>query len=177
MFRVLTAIAIMFLLPTSARADDDRRDRDREDLRNCNDNGGALPCFEPVWVDGVQRKMDFFDLDVQTDPPTQNFYVVAPQTASPQGTGPFVHDHVVGDDDSTYWHGFLVVCSARGLETGACLVDPADVAPPLAKTVHGRKLNTARAIESATRAGLVDLVDTGAVLLAIVRDRDRCEAR
>lgn len=117
MIRSSTLIAITLLLPPLARAEDatvrcdvdeqpgpddqDQDDRDRPaGLPNCNE-AGALPCFEVVWVDGIQRKMAFFDLDVQTNPPTHNFYVVAPQTGTPQGIAPFLHDHVVGDGGTT----------------------------------------------------------------------------
>jgi hypothetical protein len=115
--------------------------------------------------------MAFFDLDVQTNPPTHNFYVVAPQTDTPQGTAPFLHDHVVGDDDGIYWHGFFVVCSAQGISSGACVTPAAQGDLPLAGTVNGRKLTTAEHIESAADSGLVVLVDTGAVLRARVEHR------
>ena len=189
MIRSSTLIAITLLLSHPARADDatvrsdvdeqpgpndpdrDSDDRDRAAaLPNCNE-AGAVPCFEVVWVAGIQRKMDFFDLDVQTNPPTHNFYVVAPQTDTPQGIAPFLHDHVVGDDDGIYWHGFFVVCSAQGISSGACVTPAAQGDLPLATTVHGRKLKTVEHIESAADAGLVDLVDTGAVLRARVEHR------
>ena len=41
------------------RPDQDDDDRDRAvDLPDCSE-AGVLPCFELVWVDGVQRKMVF----------------------------------------------------------------------------------------------------------------------
>lgn len=187
MIRTSTLIATVLLLPHLACTDDAKaasevdeqpvptdQDRDSDDrdgaaaLPNCNE-AEVLPCFEVVWVDGVQFKMAFFDLDVQTNPPTHNFYVVAPQTSTPQGITPFLHDHVVGDDDGMFWHGFLVACSAQGLSSGACVTPAAPGELPLARTVHGRKLTTAEHIESAAASGLVDLVDTGAVLRARVK--------
>jgi hypothetical protein len=162
----------MFLLPHLAHAEDvivrsqDNDDRDRAaGVPNCNEVA-VLPCFEKVWVRGVQFKMDFFDLDVKTNPPTQNFYVVAPQTGTPQGVAPFLHDHVVGDDDGSYWHGFLALCSDQAISSGACVTSAAQGAPLLAKTVNGQRLTTAECIESAANAGHIVLVDTGAVLLA-----------
>ena len=189
MTRSSTLIALSLLLPALARAedatprsevdeqpspDDPDQDSDGRDraaaLPNCGETG-AVPCFEVVWVDGIQRKMDFFDLDVQTNPPTHNFYVVAPQTGTPQGIAPFLHDHVVEGDDGIFWHGFFVVCSAQGISSGACVAAQGDL--PLVRTVHGRKLTTAEHIESAADAGLIDLVDTGAVLRARVEHRAR----
>jgi hypothetical protein len=63
---------------------------------NCNVDGIATPCFEEVWVDGDQVKMTFIDLDPTPFSPSDvNFYVLAPQTATPQqGPVPFFHDHV-----------------------------------------------------------------------------------
>src|SRR6266700_4117150 len=66
-------------------------------LPNCG-LSGTTPCFEKVWVDGHQFKMTFINLNPPpTTAPTTNFYVVAPQTGTPQGAGPFspfLHDHV-----------------------------------------------------------------------------------
>src|ERR1041384_7531590 len=53
--------------PTDQDRDSDARDRDAA-IPNCNEVE-VLPCFEVVWVDGIQFKMAFFDLDVQTNPP------------------------------------------------------------------------------------------------------------
>src|SRR2546430_16154978 len=67
-------------------------------LKNCNDIGAATPCFERVWADGDQLKMTFVDLNPKpNNAPTVNFYVLAPQTGTPQGSVPFLHDHVIGD--------------------------------------------------------------------------------
>jgi hypothetical protein len=191
MIRLPIVIAIMFFLPHVAHAEDvavrsdmdeqhgpnnlhqdqDNDDRDRAaGVPNCNEVA-VLPCFEKVWVGGVQFKMAFFDLDVKTNPPTQNFYVVAPQTGTPQGIAPFLHDHVIGDDDGSYWHGFLALCSDQAISSGACVTSAAQGDLPLAKTVHGQRLTTAERIESAVHSGLIVLVDTGAVLLARI---DHC---
>ena len=59
-------------------------------------------CHEPIWVHGVEVTMTFPHAgdpvggghgNRNTDAMT--FYVVAPQTSTPQATLPFVHDHVV----------------------------------------------------------------------------------
>src|ERR671922_3041908 len=65
-------------------------------LPNCAETGVA-PCFETVWAGGSQHYMTFANLNfpVTTSAPTGAFYVVAPQTGVPQGTVPFLHDHVV----------------------------------------------------------------------------------
>ena len=127
-----------------------------------------LPCFEMIWVDGLKRKMRFFDVDVKTNPPTQNFYVTAPQSDTPQGIIPFQHDHVTAQDTAEYWHGYLVLCSEQGLTSGACVSPAAQGSPPLAATVYGQRLKTVDAIEIAKGAGLIMLFDTAAVLQARV---------
>jgi len=170
MLRLPIAIAILLSVPHMARADVDDDQQRAAGLPNCNDVG-AVPCFEDVWVRGRPFAMEFFDLDVKTNPPTRNFYVVAPQTEAPQGLAPFLHDHVVGDDDGVFWHGFLALCSDQGLASGACVTSAPPGQPPLARTVHSHRLTTPAPIESAAKAGLIVLVDTGAVLLARV---DRC---
>ncbi len=59
----------------------------------------------------------------------QNFYVVAPQTDTPQGETPgFPHDHVIQVAPtqnqgafSVLMQGYFVVCSPEGISTGtAC---------------------------------------------------------
>src|SRR6266704_4775485 len=54
---------------------------------NCNDNGGISPCFEMVWVNGVQIKMTFVHAPFFATPQAtiDPFYVVAPQTDVPRG--------------------------------------------------------------------------------------------
>ncbi len=72
-------------------------------LTNCVDMAGRSgACYELVWVNGVQLRMTF-PQQAQEFPgvgPTDkvdNFYVVAPQTDTVQGTLPFLHDHTVRD--------------------------------------------------------------------------------
>ena len=102
-----------------------------------------------------------------------NFYVIAAQTDTVQGALPFPHDHVVGNvppqNAGTYvvhLRGFLVLCSAEGIASGGC--EPATTAPFLARTVNGQPLTSVEPIESAANAGLLTLVDTGAVLVATI---------
>src|SRR5438874_11691585 len=67
---------------------------------NCNDNGGISPCFEMVWVNGVQIKMTFVHAPFLATPKAtiDHFYVIAPQTEVPQGGPvPFFHDHLGAD--------------------------------------------------------------------------------
>jgi hypothetical protein len=139
-----------------------------------------------VWADGVQVKMKFVNLSpTPSDAPTVNFYVLAPQTRTPQGLVPFLHDHVIGDvqnhgDDRgdnkrVRYHGFFVFCSAQGLSSGGCVPTVPPIAPlgtlPLAKTVNGHKLTSADRIESAANSGLLTLVDTRGVFIATVISR------
>ena len=144
-------------------------------LPNCNVSGATTPCFEKVWVDGVQVKMTFVDLNPTPSNPTDvNFFVLAPQTRTPQGSVPFFHDHVTADtrphnenhgDLNVHYHGFLVFCSAQGISNGAC-VPTMTSTPAFAKTVNGHRLTLVDRIESAANSGLVTLVDTGAVFVA-----------
>jgi hypothetical protein len=159
-------------------------------LPNCNNQGAVTPCFEPVWADGVQVRMKFINLSPKpSNAPTVNFYVLAPQTDTPQGFVPFLHDHVIGDVASqnqgedpagrVRYHGFFVLCSAQGLSSGACVSTMTSIpgfgTVPFAKTVNGHKLTSDDSIESAANAGLLTLVDTGGVLIAkvISRHEDR----
>jgi hypothetical protein len=121
--------------------------------------------------------------------PTVNFYVLAPQTGTPQGGVPFLHDHVIGDvqnhgDDRgdnkrVRYHGFFVLCSAQGLSSGGCVPTmttiPGPATLPFAKTVNGHELTSDDSIESAANAGLLTLFDTGGVFIArvISRHEDR----
>jgi hypothetical protein len=122
--------------------------------------------------------------------PTDNFYVLAPQTATPQGWVPFLHDHVIGDvqnhgddrgdNNRVRYHAYLVLCSAQGSASGACVSTMTPIPPqgtllPFAKTVNGHKLTSDDSIESAANAGLLTLVDTGGVIIAkvISRHEDR----
>jgi hypothetical protein len=139
-------------------------------------------CYEPVWVDGQQVTMIFPQQGnpVHTVPSAkqQNFYVVGPQTDTAQGETPgFFHDHVVeaapGDPGFTpFMHGYLVLCSQEGISTGGCTFNietpPGGSPLPLAKSVTGFDLTTAEGIQVAANAGLVVLVDTGAVFRGVV---------
>ena len=162
-------------------------------LPNCNDQGAVTPCFEPVWADGVQVKMKFVNLNPKpSNAPTVNFYVLAPQTGTPQGLVPFLHDHVIGDvqnhgDDDrgdnrrVRYHGYFVLCSAQGLSNGACVPTMTSIAPgttlPFAKTVNGHKLTSDDSIESAANSGLLTLFDTGGVIIATVISRQDDKSR
>ena len=149
-------------------------------LPNCGVSG-TTPCFEKVWVDGHQFKMTFINLNPPpTTAPTTNFYVVAPQTGTPQGAGPFspfLHDHVTDTptheenhgDLNVRYHGFLVFCSAQGISSGACVPTMTSIGGgivPLAKTVNGHRLTSVDRIKSAAHSGLLTLVDTGGEFIA-----------
>ena len=156
-------------------------------LPNCNDQGAITPCFEVVWADGVQVKMKFVNLNPKpSNAPTVNFYVLAPQTGTPQGLVPFLHDHVIGDvrsqrdhrDDRegrVRYHGFFVLCSAQGISSGGCVPAMTSIpglgTQPFAKTVNGHMLTSDDSIESAANAGLLTLFDTGGVLIATIQSR------
>jgi hypothetical protein len=143
-------------------------------LINCiplslSDRSGA--CWESVWVNGVERRMVFaqeakeFPGTTHTDR-VGNFYVIAPQTDTPQGALPFRHDHTVADTHFTKVHGYLVFCSQAGLTSGSCKTATTDL--PLARTVSGQTLQSAETIESAASSGLVTLFDTDAIFAATV---------
>jgi hypothetical protein len=153
-------------------------------LPNCNADGIATPCFEPVWVEGGQVKMIFVDLNPTPSSPSDvSFYVLAPQTNTPQGGPvPFFHDHVTEEtrshgesrdghhgDVNVHYHSFLVFCSPQGISSGACVPTMTSTPQgmvPFAKTVNGHRLTTSDRIESAANSGLLTLVDTGAVIVA-----------
>jgi hypothetical protein len=111
------------------------------------------------------------------------FYVLAPQSASPQGYPPntFPHDHVVRDVPgknlgaySVHYQGFFVLCSAQGITSGACVPSWTSAGGPdplpFATTVNGQHLTSARAIESAATAGQLALINLGpgAVLIGSI---------
>jgi hypothetical protein len=139
-------------------------------------------CYEPVWVNGQQIIMTFPQdgVPVHNVPSAkqQPFYVLAPQTGTAQGQTPgFFHDHVIatapGEGGFTpFMHGYLVICSPEGISTGACTFNvetPPGGAPlPLTKSVTGYDLTFAADIQAAANAGLVVLVDTGAVFIGTV---------
>jgi len=157
-----------------------------EGLRNCVDVTGPaaahVACYELVWANGVQSTMTFANQGFTGATPSDkldNFYVLAPQTDTPQGTLPFLHDHVVRDvprqnhgDYSVKLRGIFALCSAQGIATGACVPYMATYEGlgtlPLAKTVNGQELTSVEPIESAAASGLITLFDTGAVLVATI---------
>lgn len=148
-------------------------------LKNCNVSGIA-PCFEMVWANGVQLKMSFINLNPKpSNAPTHNFYVLAPQTGTPQGTVPFLHDHLIGavpsqnqGDYNVRWHGFFVLCSDQGLASGGCVPTmtaiPGLGTVPFATTVNGQLLTSVAPIEAPANAGLLTLFDTGGVFVATI---------
>ena len=161
-------------------------------LPNCADNGIVAPCFEIVWADGVQVKMKFVNLNpTPSNAPTVNFYVLAPQTGTPQGSVPFLHDHVIGDvqnhgDDRgdnkrVRYHGFFVLCSDKGISSGNCVptmtLIPGLGTIPFARTVNGHKLTSVDPIESPKNSALLTLFDTGGVFIATVKSRQEDESQ
>ena len=70
-------------------------------------------------------------------------------------------------------HGYFVLCSAEGLTGGDCVATftefPGFGILPLAKSVDGEPLTSAETIEAGVDAGLLVVVDTGAVLIGTVR--------
>ena len=160
-------------------------------IPNCNDDGATTPCFEPVWVDGGQFKMTFIDLNpTPSNPSDVNFYVVAPQTGTPQGGPvPFFHDHVTDDtrsreerhdahhgEHNVHYHSFLVFCSPQGISSGACVPTMTSTPQgmvPFAKTVGGHRLTTSDRIESAASSGLLTLVDTESVIIARINSDEK----
>ncbi|HEY4844715.1 MAG TPA: hypothetical protein VII89_03385 [Candidatus Dormibacteraeota bacterium] len=159
-------------------------------LPNCNDTGATTPCFEKIWANGVQVKMTFVDLNPKpSNAPTENFYVMAPQTGTPQGRVPFLHDHLIGNvspqhddrDGRVRYHGFFVLCSAQGVSSGGCVPTMTSIPGlgtiPFAKTVNGHKLTSADPIESPANSGLLTLFDTGGVFIATIKSRQDDESR
>jgi len=139
-------------------------------------------CWEFVWVNGVQVRMTFPQagnpLSHIPNAKVQNFYVIAPQTDTPQGGDiPPIHDHTIqaapGDPGWTpFMHGYFVLCSAQGLTSGDCVATFTDFPGfgilPLAQSVNGEPLTSAETIEAGIDAGLLVAVDTGAVLIGTV---------
>ena len=161
-------------------------------LRNCVDISGRqfdhVGCYENVWADGREFRMTFSNTSFGGATPRalDPFYVVAPQTSSPQGYPPrtFPHDHVVRATPasnqggySVKLQGYFVLCSGEGIVTGACVPswtpglgpDPL----PFAGTVEGQPLRSTAAIESAADAGLVALLNLGpdAVIVGSISGR------
>jgi hypothetical protein len=148
-------------------------------LRNCVDlagpQSGRVGCYELVWADGAQVRMTFSNQSFKGATPQtlDPFYVLAPQSAAPQGAPPntFPHDHVVRSvpshnhgDYSTRLQGFFVLCSGQGIVSGSCVPAWTTIGTdqlPLAKTVDGHTLTTTEAIESAATAGDLALINLG----------------
>jgi hypothetical protein len=150
-------------------------------LVNCVDQTHRGACYEFVWVHGVEVRMTFpqagTPLPHVPNAKVQNFYVIAPQTDTPQGEIPPIHDHTIqaapGDPGWTpFMHGYFVLCSAEGLTSGACVATFTDFPGfgllPLAKSVNGKPLTSAETIEAGIDAGLLVAFDTGAVLIGTV---------
>jgi hypothetical protein len=147
---------------------------------NCVNRTHQGACYEFVWVHGVEVRMTFPQggdpLPTIPNAKVQNFYVIAAQTDTPQGDVPSpIHDHTIqaapGDPGWTpFMHGYFVVCSPAGLTSGCVAVDTdfGGGPLPLAKSVNGEPLTSAETIEAGIAAGLLDLVDTGAVFIGTV---------
>ena len=148
---------------------------------NCLNRTHQGACYELVWVHGVEMRMTFPQagqpLPHVPNAKVQNFYVIAPQTATPQGDIPPIHDHTIqvapGDPGWTpFMHGYFVICSAEGLTSGDCTATftqfPGAGNLPLAKSVNGQPLTSAETIEAGIAAGLLVAVDTGAVFIGTV---------
>ena len=70
------------------------------------------------------------------------------------------------------YQGILVLCSAEGLTSGACVptfaTPPGGTGPiPLATTVNGQPLTSTEAVEAGAAAGLVVLIPAGVLIGAI----------
>jgi hypothetical protein len=149
-------------------------------LRNCVEitgpQSGRAGCYELVWSDGVQYRMTFSNtgFDGATPDELDPFYVLAPQTAAPQGYPPntFPHDHVIrsipAGNHGTYsvrLQGYFVFCSGQGLVSGACVPSWTSLGGPnpvpFAATVDGHALTSTEAIESAAAAGDLFLQNLG----------------
>jgi hypothetical protein len=148
---------------------------------NCVNQTHQGACYEFVWVNGVEVRMTFPQagnpLSTIPNAKVQNFYVIAPQTDTPQGDIPPIHDHTIqaapGDPGFTpFMHGYFVICSAEGLTSGECVATftqfPGAGTLPLAKSVNGEPLTSAETIEAGIDAGLLVAVDTGAVFIGTV---------
>jgi hypothetical protein len=158
-------------------------------LRNCTEIGSDFArsgCWEDVWAGGAEHRVVFatgccsqFKGKVPDD--LDAFYVIAPQDEPPQSlAASFRHDHVVRDIPkqnqgtySTKLHGFFVLCSAAGIASGACVFEMNSPAPgftlPFAKTVNGQSLTSVEPLEAAVDAGLITLIDTGAVIVGSIK--------
>jgi hypothetical protein len=146
---------------------------------NCVHQTHKGACYEFVWVHGVQVRMTFPQAGHPISPvpnaKVQNFYVIAPQTDTPQGDVPSpLHDHTIqaapGDPGWTpFMHGYFVVCSAAALASGACVSVVSDFPGfgtlPLAQSVNGQPLTSAETIEAGIDSGWLVALDTTAVFV------------
>ena len=157
-------------------------------LRNCTEMSSSHPrsaCWEDVWAGGAEYRMVFAtgccsQFKGKVPEGLDAFYVMAPQDDTPQSlAASFRHDHVVRDlpkqnhgTYSTKLRGFFVVCSESGIASGACVFELNSPAPgltlPFAKTVDGQALTSVEPLEAAVDAGLITLVDTGAVIVGTI---------
>ena len=156
-------------------------------LRNCVDltgrDVGQVGCYELVWVDGVEVRMTFANVQFRGKVPADGlgvFYVTAPQDDTPQSEeAAFAHDHTVGgvprQNQGTYsvrLQTFFVLCTADGIATGTCVPTASPLEGlgdlPLATTVDGQSLTSVDVIEAAADAGHVTLMDTGQVIVGTV---------
>ena len=152
---------------------------DAAGLRNCVEvtgpQSGRAGCYEEVWADGVEYRMVFSNTRFTGAAPSEldAFYLVAPQSDSPQGWPPntFPHDHVVrdipagsGGSYSVQLQGIFVLCSGQGIVSGACVpawTQVGESSIPFAETVDGQPLTSTDAIESAAAAGDIFLSNLG----------------
>jgi hypothetical protein len=170
--------ALVLVLPAAQRAE-------AAGLRNCVDITGRqvnrVGCWESVWAGGTEYRMTFSNTQFHgaVNGDEDAFYVMAPQGSVAQGALPFGHDHTVRDipagNGGTYsvkLHGFFVLCSGAGIVSGACVPTMSEVEGigtlPLARSVNGAALTSVEPIEAAAHAGLLILVDTGAVIVGSI---------
>src|SRR5690242_4269146 len=113
---VMLAVAAVALVPTLTPQ------VHAQGLSNCVDvtgrAAGRVACSALVWANGVQLRMTFANQHFTGATPSDkvgDFYVVAPHTGAPQGTLPFLHDHVGSNvpaqNHGTYHvhvHGYFV---------------------------------------------------------------------
>ena len=148
---------------------------------NCVRQTHKGACYEFVWVNGVEVRMTFPQagnpLPTIPNAKTQNFYVIAQQTDTPQGDLPANHDHTIqaapGDPGWTpFMHGYFMVCSDAGLASGGCVAVVSDFPGfgtlQLAQSVNGEPLTSAETIEAGIAAGLLVALDTTAVFVGTV---------
>jgi hypothetical protein len=186
---LLTAVAAVSLAVMGIAA---ARPVDAAGLQNCTTmdpvvkGSAGAGCWEDVWSGGAEYRMTFAtgcctsfkgrdpgDLD--------RFYIIAPQNdATPQSLdASFRHDHVTRDipaqNHGSYnvrLHGYFVLCSASGIASGACVFEMSTLGPgltlPFAKSVSGQSLTSVGPLEAAADAGLVTLIDTGAVIVGTI---------